>query len=61
MAVQDDNNGALLAAKKEILEAQKKYLLSRDGIENVEKNSLEAYSTLLQILQTKLMEKYDSE
>lgn len=61
MAIQDDNNGALLAAKKEILEAQKKYLLHRDGIENVEKKSLEAYSTLLQILQTKLMEKYDSE
>ena len=60
MAVQDDNNGALLAARKEINNAQEKYFSLRDGNENIETKSLEAYNTLLQILHAKLMEKYDS-
>jgi len=60
IAVQDDKSGALLAARKEISKAQEKFFSLRDGSENIEVKSQEAYNTLLKILQAKLMEKYDS-
>ena len=59
-AIQDDQNRALLTATQEIITAQNRYLTSRDGGEKIEKKSLDAYIILLQVLNAKLMEKYDA-
>ena len=59
-AIQDDQNGALLAARREIIAALNRYLTLRDGDEQIEEKSQAAYNTLLQVLNAKLMEKYDT-
>jgi hypothetical protein len=60
IAIQDDQNGALLAARQKIIAAQKEYVCLRDGNEKIEKKSFDAYIILLQVLNAKLMEKYDA-
>lgn len=60
VSIQDDQNGALKAARQEIISAQNRYLTRRDGDEKIEDKSLAAYNTLLQVLNAKLMEKYDT-
>ncbi len=60
IAIQDDQNGSLIEARKEIITAQKSYFFLRDGDEKIGVKSLSAYNALLQILNKKLMEKYDA-
>ena len=46
-------------AVQKMIDAQIKYCERRDGLENVEKGALKAYNKLLEILNSRLMEKYD--
>jgi len=61
IAIQDDQNGALIEARQKIIAALKQYLSQRDGEEKIENKSHIAYHALLQVLHAKLMEKYDTE
>jgi hypothetical protein len=54
-----ENNSPTLDAVKKMNDAQDIYRDLRDGSENVQKGAFNAYNVILQILNTRLMEKYN--
>jgi hypothetical protein len=56
--VGDDKTPTLNAVKK-MNDAQEKYIVRRDGSEKVQNEAFHAYNVILQILNTRLMEKYN--
>lgn len=55
----DDNGIPNKEAIQNMIKAQNLFIERRSGNENVEKNSLAAYNKLIEILNSRLMEKYD--